>query len=61
MQAERNLFGKPPGNFHFDLRSHELRPKVGAEGLWPVGLPENEAAWKQETRRRLAEIENGTV
>jgi len=23
--------------------------------------PENEAAWKEETRRRLAEIENGTV
>jgi putative addiction module component (TIGR02574 family) len=23
--------------------------------------PEIEAAWKQETRRRLAEIENGTV
>ena len=23
--------------------------------------PENEAAWKQETRRRLAEIENRTV
>ena len=23
--------------------------------------PDTEAAWKQETRRRLAEIENGTV
>jgi len=23
--------------------------------------PENEEAWKQEARRRLAEIENGTV
>jgi putative addiction module component (TIGR02574 family) len=23
--------------------------------------PDNEEAWKQETRRRLAEIENGTV
>ena len=23
--------------------------------------PETQAAWKQETRRRLAEIENGTV
>lgn len=23
--------------------------------------PDNEQAWKQETRRRLAEIENGTV
>lgn len=26
-----------------------------------AGDPETEAAWKQETRRRLAEIENGTV
>lgn len=27
----------------------------------PTNDPEIEAAWKQETRRRLAEIENGTV
>ncbi len=30
------------------------------EELHPSG-PDNEKAWKQEARRRLAEIENGTV
>jgi Putative addiction module component len=31
-----------------------------SEELYPPD-PDNEEAWKQEARRRLAEIENGTV